>query len=121
MFTNVPIYKTKEALCNHQSRLNSEDLKLFHVNIRPDELQIIVDSNPILMSNETYILINELSRQIFLWIGSDANVWARFVGARFANSLQRTKGMTYRVISVEEDDDSLEFARVFSLLKTEKK
>ncbi len=119
MFPNVPIYKSKEAIFNNQSQLNSDDLKLFHVNIDPDELQIIIGSNPSLRSEETYVLINELSKQIFLWIGSNADVWARFVGARFANSLQRTKGMTYRVISVEEDDESLEFARVFSLLKTE--
>ena len=119
MFTNIPIYKNKEAPLDQQTQINSEDLQLFHVNIRPDELQIIPPSNLPLISEETYILINEASKQIFLWIGAKANVWARFVGARFANSLQRTKGMTYRVISVEEDDESLEFARVFSHIKPE--
>ena len=119
MFTTIPIYKTKEGLYEEQTQVNSKDLQLFHVNIRPDELQIISESNPSLIPEETYILINEVSKQIFLWIGSKANVWARFVGARFANSLQRTKGMTYRVISVEEDDESLEFTRVFSLMKPE--
>ncbi len=118
MFTNIPIYKTKEAHHDQQTQANSEDLQLFHVNIRPDELQIISNSNPSLISEETYILINEASKQIFLWIGAKANVWARFVGARFANSLQRTKGMTYRVISVEEEDESLEFTRVFSFMKS---
>jgi len=119
LFTNIPIYKPKETLHDQQKEVNSEDLQLFHVNIRPDELQIIPPSNLPLISEETYILINEASKQIFLWIGSNANVWARFVGARFANSLQRTKGMTYRVISVEEDDESVEFTRVFSVMKTE--
>jgi len=119
LFTNIPIYKPKETLQDQQKEVNSEDLQLFHVNIRPDELQIIPPSNLPLISEETYILINEASKQIFLWIGSNANVWARFVGARFANSLQRTKGMTYRVISVEEDDESVEFTRVFSVMKTE--
>ena len=120
MFTNIPIYKTKEAIHDQQSVINTEDLQLFHVNTRPDELQIIKDSNPILVSEETYILINETSRQIFLWIGSNANVWARFVGARFANSLQRTKGLTYRVISVDEDDESADFSRVFSRMRPAK-
>jgi hypothetical protein len=119
LFTNIPIYKTKEAIQDQQAQVNSQDLQLFHVNIRPDELQIILDSNPSLESEQTYILINEASKQIFLWIGSKANVWARFVGACFANTLQRTKGLTYRVISIDEEEETLEFTKNFSLLKPE--
>lgn len=120
MFPNIPIYKAKETFCNQSLELNYKDLQLFHVNTRPDELQIINDPNPSLMSNQTYILINELSKQIFLWIGSEANVWSRFVGARFANSLQRTKGMTFRVISIEEEDKSVDFDNMLSHLIIEK-
>ena len=120
MFPNIPICKTRETIYNHSLKVDTKDLQLFHVNTRPDELQIVDDPNPSLMPKETYILINKLSRQIFLWIGSEANVWSRFVGARFASSLQRTKGMTYRVIPIEEEDESVDFTRMFSHLVVEK-
>ncbi|MFX0182313.1 MAG: hypothetical protein ACFE95_04440 [Candidatus Hodarchaeota archaeon] len=68
----------------------------------------------LLKETEVYILIDDAHKKIFLWIGSQAGVWPRFIGTNAAQQIQRNRGLTHRVISIDQGEETVEFIQSIS-------
>jgi hypothetical protein len=94
-----------------------EDLQLYQVaDDYSGELQEVKNPPPSLKSTSVYILVNDLFLKIYVWIGAQTNVRARFIGAQSAQSLQRVRGATYHVITVEGRDEIEEFNQLLAII-----
>ncbi|MFQ5981015.1 MAG: hypothetical protein ACE5OZ_22980 [Candidatus Heimdallarchaeota archaeon] len=94
-----------------------EDLQLYKVaEDYSGELQEIKKPPGSLKSTNVYILVNDLLLKIYVWIGAQAHVRARFIGAQSAQSLQRARGAIYHVITVETGDKFEEFSQMLALV-----
>lgn len=71
-------------------------------------------NDSILKKDQVYVLINDTLRIIFLWIGSQSGVRAKFIGSNAAQNIQRDRGLTHRVITVEEGEEPIDFIRSLS-------
>ncbi|MFX0114503.1 MAG: hypothetical protein ACFFB3_08140 [Candidatus Hodarchaeota archaeon] len=94
-----------------------EDLQLYQVaDDYSGELKEVKKPPQSLKSTNVYILVNDLFLKIYVWIGAETNVRARFIGAQSAQSLQRVRGATYHVITVEGRDEIEEFNQLLALV-----
>ncbi|MHA2370098.1 MAG: hypothetical protein ACXADX_14890 [Candidatus Hodarchaeales archaeon] len=94
-----------------------EDLQLYKVaEDYSGELQEVKKPPDSLKSTNVYILVNDLLLKIYVWIGAQTHVRARFIGAQSAQSLQRARGATYHVITVEGGDEIEEFRQMLALV-----
>jgi len=73
------------------------------------ELEPYNDPSHLLDNKSVYVLLVNPLKKIFLWIGQSAGVRARFIATNAAQNLQRVKGLTYRVITIDQGDESSEF------------
>jgi hypothetical protein len=70
-----------------------------------------------LNTDSVYVLMDNVLKKIFLWIGESAGVKSRFIATNAAQQLQRLKGLTYRVITEDQGSESTEFVqRVSSMI-----
>lgn len=74
------------------------------------------NSIQLLKEDQVYILINDALKKIFIWIGSHAGVRPRFIGTNAAQRIQRIRGLTHRVVSVDQGEESVEFINSISSL-----
>lgn len=94
-----------------------EDLQLYKVaGDYSGELQEVKKPPDSLKSTNVYILVNDHLLKIFVWIGAQAHVRARFIGAQSAQSLQRARGAIYHAITVEAGDKIEEFNQTLALV-----
>lgn len=94
-----------------------EDLQLYKVaEDYSGELKEMKKPPDSLKSTNVYILVNDLLLKIYVWIGGETHVRARFIGAQSAQSLQRARGATYHVITVEGGDEIEEFRQMLALV-----
>jgi hypothetical protein len=70
----------------------------------------------LLKEDQVYILVNNALKKIFIWIGSHAGVRPRFIGTNAAQRIQRIRGLTHRVISIDQGEESVEFLESISSL-----
>ena len=116
MFSHIPIYKNNGKLRESPEFLKKEEIDIFLVNINPDQLIDITKNLVPLEASQTYVMVNNSSKHIFIWIGKEATVAIRFVGARLAHELQQIKGFTYRVFSIDQENEPDEFLKALALL-----
>ena len=64
--------------------------------------------------DSVYVLMDNVLKKIFLWIGESAGVKSRFIATNAAQQLQRLKGLTYRVITEDQGSESNEFVQRIS-------
>lgn len=75
------------------------------------EAHEIKEDTPIkqlLDSNECYVLVDDNTRVVYLWIGQTASVRSKFNGARISQNIRSQVGLNYRSVSLEEADTSRE-------------
>jgi hypothetical protein len=101
--------------CN-QKAPQKTDVKLMTVQSEEAKLYSLRKPPAPLHDDQVYILINDASRKVFLWLGSRASVKAKFLGAVAANTIQRQKGMVYRVESVEQQEEPAAFLKSLSVI-----
>ena len=114
MFRTLPICKM-----NHnydQKSPQKADIKLMTVKSEEAKLYSLRKPPAPLHDDQVYILINDASRRVFLWLGSRASVKSRFLGAVAANAIQRQKGMVYRVESINEQEEPPAFLKSLSAI-----
>ncbi|WP_455142370.1 hypothetical protein [Candidatus Hodarchaeum mangrovi] len=116
MYAQIPVYKNYGKILEFSENLKKEDIEFFAVNITPDQLIDISKDLDILFTSQTYVMVNNSSKHIFLWIGKEAPVRLRFLGAYLAHKLQQRKGFTYRVISIDQENESDEFIKSLAIL-----
>ena len=56
-----------------------------------------------------FILVDDENRKIFIWIGKGSAVKTRFISSTAATEIRRLYGLTYRVQTVDQGEESSEF------------
>ncbi len=89
---------------------NDEEKSLFQIsNDVSGELEPYKDPSQQLKKESVYVLLDNALKKIFLWIGQSAGVRSRFIATNAAQNLQRVKGLTHRVITIDQGDETSEF------------
>ena len=63
----------------------------------------------VLESNEVYCLVDVETKSIYIWLGRNADVRKRFVGARTASRFRQEHGNKFKVTSVDEGQEPSSF------------
>jgi hypothetical protein len=71
-------------------------------------IEICVNKNS-LPSDSVLCVIDDEGKNVFLWLGKDANVRKRFVGARTASQLRTEQGTGFRVRSLNQGEEPDQF------------
>jgi hypothetical protein len=86
-------------------------IQLFQVaSDNSGELKTCNDPSQLLIEERVFLLLNDDLSKIFIWLGSEANVRSRFVGARAAQAVRRARGIEYRVATVEPGKVPVDFS-----------
>ena len=87
-----------------------EEVELYQISDEVSgELEPYNNPSQILNNDSVYVLLVNPLKKIFLWIGLAASVRARFIATNAAQDLQRMKGLTHRVITIDQGDEPSEF------------
>ena len=70
-----------------------------------------------LESEESYILISDNLRKIYLWKGLKSSVRSRFIGARRAQEIRDKLGVDYSMKTVREGQEDPEFLKIIGILE----
>ncbi len=62
-----------------------------------------------LSSDNVYCIIDDANKNIYVWMGKNAGVRKRFVGAQTATSLRNEQGNGFRVRPEDEGEESSNF------------
>ena len=78
------------------------------------ELEPYSGSSRHLKKDSVYVLMVNTLKKIFLWIGFTADVRSRFIASTAAQKLREKKGLTYRIITIDQGGESKEFLEAIS-------
>ncbi len=67
-----------------------------------------------LNSFSVFCIVDELNKKVYLWIGKEAPVRKRFVGATTAGRIRDEHGTTYRVRSIDEGHEDNGFNEILA-------
>ncbi|MHA1506128.1 MAG: hypothetical protein ACTSR0_02925 [Candidatus Asgardarchaeia archaeon] len=95
-------------------------MKMYNVNSDGTLTEIPAGKNE-LKDDRVLLVVDEGSNKIYIWKGKNSLTRKRFIGARQAQNLRMTYGMNYRVVSIEENDEPIEFLALFDRSIREKK
>ncbi|MHA2226377.1 MAG: hypothetical protein ACXAC8_14300 [Candidatus Hodarchaeales archaeon] len=62
-----------------------------------------------LVSDEVFIFVNDEEKELWIWIGSNADVRTRFISSTVAQEIRRLYGLTLRVRSADHLNEPSEF------------
>jgi len=71
-------------------------------------VEVCVNRNS-LPSDSVLCVVDDEGKNVFLWLGKDANVRKRFVGAQTASQLRTEYGTGFRVRSLDQGDEPDQF------------
>jgi hypothetical protein len=92
-----------------------EEKELFQISKdESGELEPYSSSSRRLKKDSVYVLLDNTLKKIFLWIGQSADVRSRFIASTAAQKLRNIKGVTYRVITIDQGGESKEFIKAIS-------
>ena len=63
-------------------------------------------------SAKVYCVVDHSTKNIFIWLGQNANVRLRFVGAQTASNVRSEIGAHYKVLSIDEGSEPNSFFQV---------
>ncbi len=66
----------------------------------------------ILKTEESYVLVADEVRKVFLWKGLKSSVRSKFIGAKRSQEIRGQVGMHYGVVPLDEGDEDLEFIKL---------
>lgn len=100
---------------------DNEEKELFQLSMdMSGELEPYSNPSKTLKKDTVYVLLDNTMKRIFLWIGQTAGVRTRFTATTAAQHLQRIKGLTYRVVTVDQGNETNEFIqRISSMIQPE--
>ena len=94
-----------------------DKIELFQLSTEVSgDLESYNDSSQLLKHDSAYVLLDNALKKIFLWIGQSAGVRSRFIATNAAQTLQRLKGLTHRVVTIDQGEESPEFIESISFL-----
>ena len=96
---------------------DDEEKELFQLSTEMSgELEPYSNPSKTLKKDAVYVLLDNAKKRIFLWIGQTAGVRSRFTATTAAQHLQRVKGLTYRVITIDQGNETNEFIQRISTM-----
>ena len=100
---------------------DNEEKELFQLSPElSGELEPYNNPTKTLKKDAVYVLLDNAMKRIFLWIGQTAGVRSRFTATAAAQHLQRIKGLTYRVVTIDQGNETNEFIqRISSMIQPE--
>lgn len=69
--------------------------------------------------NEVFIIVDDERKELWIWIGNQADVRTRFISSTVAASIRRMYGLTLRVRSADQGDEPEEFWRCIEEIPSE--
>ncbi|MHA1803017.1 MAG: hypothetical protein ACTSU4_00610 [Promethearchaeota archaeon] len=89
-------------------------LQLFKVN--PDgtttEIKTQGPIKDVLKSDESYVLVSDELRKVFLWKGARSSVRSKFIGAKRSQDIRGQVGMHFSVVPLDEGEEDPEFLAI---------
>ena len=67
-----------------------------------------------LESDRVYCIVDCTSKNIYLWLGKNAGVRKRFIGAQYASKIRVEYGFNFSVKSLDEGEEPSNFLTVLS-------
>ena len=67
-----------------------------------------------LESDRVYCIVDDTTKSIYLWLGKNAGVRKRFIGAQWASKIRTEYGFNFRVQSLDEGEESPSFLTALS-------
>ena len=96
---------------------DNEEKELFQLSAEMSgELEPYSNPSKTLKKDTVYVLLDNAMKRIFLWIGQTAGVRSRFTATAAAQHLQRIKGLTYRVVTIDQGNETSEFIQRISTM-----
>ncbi len=62
-----------------------------------------------LKKTEVFIFLDEETRQIFIWTGSESSVRKRFISSQIARQMRLERGMTHRISTEDQGNETRKF------------
>ncbi|MFX0015433.1 MAG: hypothetical protein ACFFB2_12630 [Promethearchaeota archaeon] len=69
-----------------------------------------------LKSSETFIFVDEGRKELWIWIGREADVRTRFISSTVAAEIRRLHGLTFRVRSADQGSEPSDFWKCLELV-----
>lgn len=60
-------------------------------------------------AKEVFILVNELKKEIWIWVGEEADVKTKFISSTAAQEIRRLYGLTFRIHAADQGREPIEF------------
>jgi hypothetical protein len=96
---------------------NNMEFKVYQVMSDGHHVEVKFKGQETLWKDKVFIIEAIEARRVFIWVGSQANVRAKFAGSRVAGHLRRNVGMTCRIVTEDEGNESEEFLNVVNLTR----
>ncbi len=68
-----------------------------------------------LKSDRVVVIVDENNKKIWIWKGSRVTVKQKFISARLASEIRSEKGIRYKVLTADEDDEPKEFIQLIDI------
>ena len=89
-------------------------LQLFQIN--PDGTTTEISTNgpikDVLSSEESYVLVSDELRKVFLWKGTRSSVRSKFIGAKRSQDIRGQVGMHFSVVPLDEGEEDNDFIQI---------
>jgi lactocepin len=72
-----------------------------------------------LKDEEVFIIVDEIERHIYIWTGLNSSVRKRFISSQIARQIRLEKGMTYKVSTEEQGNETQLFTTMIERLAGE--
>ncbi|MHA1300205.1 MAG: hypothetical protein ACTSO9_12355, partial [Candidatus Helarchaeota archaeon] len=66
-----------------------------------------------LNNDAVLLIIDDDTRLIWLWKGNASSVAKKFIGARISQEVRGARGLMYKVIPVDQDEEPAEFKQIY--------
>jgi len=95
-----------------------QDLKLYHLDSSGSEEFVLMNlpTKESLINGTAYLLVNEASKKLYIWLGDECPARGKFMASRQAQAIRREKGLTFRIQTIDQGYETEDFKKSLSLL-----
>ncbi|MFW9992249.1 MAG: hypothetical protein ACFFD4_09405 [Candidatus Odinarchaeota archaeon] len=94
---------------------NNMEFKVYQAMPDGDYVEVRFKGQETLWKDKVFIIEAKEARRVFIWVGSKANIRDKFAASRIAEQLRREVGMTCRIMTEDEGNESNEFLETVNL------
>ncbi|MHA1274346.1 MAG: hypothetical protein ACTSQJ_11230 [Promethearchaeota archaeon] len=89
-------------------------LQVFKINADGTTSEISTEGaiKDVLETTESYVIVSDDNRKVYLWKGAKSSVRSKFIGAKRSQEIRGQVGMHYSVVPLDEGDEDDEFIKI---------